>query len=104
MRRPNMLKYNDQIDECARHLQSLSSARLSDKCLLVWVRLSRITEEITTALSFDDLGKGAEIASPQTQKVFRSLEERLMEWRSSLAPEILNGLQKVAPQASHQTC
>ena len=65
---------------------------------MVWVQLLSIAEEFVTRLSFDDLNNIAKIANPETRKILTAFEKRLREWRISLAPGIMHGMQTF-PQA-----
>ena len=93
MRRPNMLRFNDWIAECAQHLQASPTSTISDKRLVAWVQLMNISEELATVLSYDDLNKIAKIANPETRNELKGFAKRLGEWRVGLDPGIINGLQ-----------
>lgn len=86
-----MLRYSDWIAECTQFLQTAPSATLSDKRLVAWVQLLKISEEIATGLSFDDLSKIAKIGEPGTRIILERFQKCLGEWRISLDPGVING-------------
>ena len=91
MRRPNMLRYNAWVDECTELLETTTSAAESDRCLVAWVKLLKITEEIGTTFSFDDIDNIASLSEYRVQLMLKGFEKAFTVWEKDLPPDVMNG-------------
>jgi hypothetical protein len=91
MRRQNMLRFNSWMRECLIYLDTYPMATTFDKRLVARVKLQKITEEFSSALSLDDPDDTTLVLDSRTQLTVKAFERRLKEWRMSLSPEITNG-------------
>ncbi len=89
MRRPNMLRYNTWVDECTELLEVTAST--ANKSLIAWVKLLKITEEIGTTFSFDDLDNIANLSEYRVQLMLKSFEKAFAVWERELPPDVMNG-------------
>ncbi|KFX93726.1 hypothetical protein V490_04717 [Pseudogymnoascus sp. VKM F-3557] len=92
VRRPNMLRFNGWMSDCAKFLKESPDATLFDKNLVVRVSLQNIAEDISTFLSIEDPSKKTTFLDSRTQLTIRALEKRLTTWKSSLDPDLMNAL------------
>jgi hypothetical protein len=92
MRRPNMLRYNSWIDECLEVLANHTNAYPLDKILVGWVKLLKITEEIHTTLSFEDLGNIVCLSETRVKLMVNGFEKALETWRKNVEPDGVNGM------------
>lgn len=90
MRRPNMLRFTPWVDECMEVLDSSCAAK-SDKLLFAWVKLLKITEEIGTSFSFDDIGSIGSLSEYRIQVLLKSFEKALNAWERDLPSDVMNG-------------
>lgn len=84
LRRPNMLRYSSWLDECAETFANMPHATSYDKIMVAWVRLLKITEEIHTTLSLDDLGNVANLSDKRVQLMVHGFDKSLDGWRKSI--------------------
>ncbi|TVY82902.1 Transcriptional regulator WAR1 [Lachnellula suecica] len=82
MRRPNMLRSNSWLMECVEYVAANANPSYLDNCLVAWVRLLQITEEICTSFSFDDPGNMANLAETRIQIILSSFEKKLLAWKN----------------------
>lgn len=91
MRRPNSLRYNNWMGECVKYLQTSPAVLPSDRNLVAWVQLLKISEEIAVAFSFEDMNNIASLSDHQTQLMLKLYEERLNQWRRHMDSRIMIG-------------
>lgn len=90
-RRPNMLRYNRWVGECLDSLANNPNASQTDKYLVSWIRLIRISEEIGLALGFEDVSSMANLSEPRTQIVMSGLQKTLQSWKVLVGSDV-NGM------------
>ncbi len=86
-----MLRYNNWMGECVEYLQTSPAVLPSDRNLVAWVQLLKISEEIAVAFSFEDMNNIANLSDYQTQLILKVYEERLNQWRRHMDSRILIG-------------
>ena len=91
MRRPNMLRYNDWIEDCVRELEGLPSATQSDLTVAAWVKLHHIAEEITVSLKYDDPAQPSNLDDARLKLLLKGFMKQLEAWESSVEPRLLHG-------------
>jgi len=86
MRRPNMLRSNSWLKECLDYVEANANPSYLDNCLVAWVNLLQITEEICSSFSYDDPGNMANIAEPRVQITLSGFEKKLLAWKERFEP------------------
>ncbi|TVY44845.1 Transcriptional regulator [Lachnellula occidentalis] len=81
MRRPNMLRSNSWLKECLEYVDANANPLYLDNCLVAWVSILQITEEICTSFSFDDPGNMANLAETRIQITLSGFEKKLLAWK-----------------------
>ncbi|TVY15322.1 Transcriptional regulator WAR1 [Lachnellula arida] len=81
MRRPNMLRSNSWLRECLEYVDANANPHYLDNCLVAWVSILQITEEICTSFSFDDPGNMANLAETRVQITLSGFEKKLLAWK-----------------------
>lgn len=81
MRRPNMLRSNSWLKECLEYVELNATPSSLDTCLVAWVYILQITEEICTSFSFDDPGNMANLAEARVQITLTGFEKKLFAWK-----------------------
>ncbi|PVH85560.1 hypothetical protein DL98DRAFT_451738 [Cadophora sp. DSE1049] len=91
-RRPNMLRYNRWVGECLDSLANNPNGSQTDRYLVSWIRLIRITEEIGLALGFEDISSMANLSEPRTQIVMSGLQKTLQSWKVLVGSDVNDAL------------
>ncbi|RMY51439.1 hypothetical protein D0865_06346 [Hortaea werneckii] len=90
LRRPNMLRANSYVRECADYLEQSKDSLPTDATLVVWSRLIMIAEEISVSFAYDDPGGIASIAELRTQLMHKDFQKRLVTWYDSVPAKAMN--------------
>ncbi|KAI7509659.1 hypothetical protein KC347_g5012 [Hortaea werneckii] len=90
LRRPNMLRANSYVRECAEYLEQCPDSLPTDATLVVWSRLIMIAEEISVSFAYDDPGGIASIAELRTQLMHKDFQRRLVTWYDSVPAKAMN--------------
>ena len=90
LRRPNMLRFSNYMNECEEYLEISSDAAPTDRRLVAWVKLQRIMEEVGNVLSFDDPNATPSLAETRIQLVLKGFEKQIEGWKKSTARETMN--------------
>ncbi|RMZ27233.1 hypothetical protein D0859_08691 [Hortaea werneckii] len=90
LRRPNMLRANSYVRECADYLEKSQDSLPTDATLVVWSRLIMIAEEISVSFAYDDPGGIASIAELRTQLMHKDFHKRLVSWYDSVPAKAMN--------------
>lgn len=81
MRRPNMLRSNSWLKECLEYVDANANPLYLDNCLVAWVSILQITEQICTSFSFDDPGNMINLAETRIQFTLSGFEKKLLAWK-----------------------
>ncbi|RMY82540.1 hypothetical protein D0862_11978 [Hortaea werneckii] len=95
LRRPNMLRANSYVRECAEYLEQSQDSLPTDATLVVWSRLIMIAEEISVSFAYDDPGGIASIAELRTQLMHKDFQKRLVNWYDSVPAKAMNSSLKM---------
>lgn len=87
LRRPLLCRWSPYMDECIDILQSSPEAQPSDRTLIHWAKLSRISEEIGFQFSMDDPSSNLSLNDTKVQYAMKGFERQLNEWRRGVADE-----------------
>ena len=90
LRRPNMLRANSYVRECAEYLEQSKDSLPTDATLVAWSRLIMIAEEINVSFAYDDPGGIASIAELRTQLMHKDFQKRLMTWYDNVPTKAMN--------------
>lgn len=80
LRRLNLVRWSDYMDECVEVLQTSDMALPSDKILCRHVGLQHINEEIGNQFSMDDPSAAVTISDTKVQMSLKSFERELEDW------------------------
>lgn len=90
LRRPTMVRFSTLMAESVDLLETSPYSRALDRRLCAWVRLQRIMEQYSTAISWDDPANMGSLAEPRIQYTTSGFHKQLKDWKESLAPGVLN--------------
>ncbi|CAO1606402.1 hypothetical protein XANCAGTX0491_009900 [Xanthoria calcicola] len=90
LRRQSMVRFSSPMAESVDLLEFSSHSYPSDRRLCAWVRLQRIMEQYSTAISWDDSPSMGSLAEPRVQYTISGFHKQLKGWKESLAPGVLN--------------
>lgn len=102
LRQISLLRWNSYMDECIGVLETSSDALPSDRVLCQWVKLQRLTDDITAQLQ----GDSPMVASdPKSRNNPKGFEHQLSEWEQQKPKEIsscestfvLNDIHSIVP-------
>ncbi|KAI5851677.1 hypothetical protein DFP73DRAFT_164638 [Morchella snyderi] len=88
LRRPNLLRFTDFMDECIEVLESSSQAAASDKAFCQWVKLQKIADEIGIGFAFDDPNANVTIDDQRVQFSLRGFAKQLEDWKAKCPQDI----------------
>jgi hypothetical protein len=88
-RRPNLLQFNDWMNECLQQLER--SPHRTDQHLAVWFELQRITDEAMSSFGLDDTSASSPLTESRVQAVLRWFDKRMEAWRKSTPNDMLTG-------------
>lgn len=88
-RRPNLLQFNDWMNECVQQLER--SPHQTDQHLAVWFELQRITDEAMSSFGLDDTSASSPLTESRVQAVLRWFDKRMEGWRKSTPDDMLTG-------------
>ncbi|KAL9093038.1 MAG: hypothetical protein Q9165_004176 [Trypethelium subeluteriae] len=91
MRRPNMLRYTDWIEDCVCELEAAADGCAHDLALIAWVRLYRIAEEIAVSFNYDDPSRALAIEDAKLRLLLKGFMKQLQNWESETGPNLLHG-------------
>lgn len=75
------------MDECIDILERSPDALPSDAVLIHWVRLARLTEEISVQFASDDIASSASFADSKFQYTVKGFENQLERWKRDIPSE-----------------
>ncbi|KAJ5654444.1 hypothetical protein N7490_001447 [Penicillium lividum] len=80
-RRPNLLQYNDWMEECVSQLER--SPHQTDRRLAVWFELQRITDESLSSFGLEDTSSMSKLTDSRVQAVLRWFDKQMETWRKN---------------------
>ncbi|KAI9698260.1 MAG: hypothetical protein M1820_007530 [Bogoriella megaspora] len=83
LRRPNMLRFNANVENCARILKESPIESKYDPILSAWVHLNHIGEQIAVAFSYDDPSSGFSLDANRSDLMIKGFRKELNVWESS---------------------
>ncbi|KAI9743128.1 MAG: hypothetical protein M1818_003423 [Claussenomyces sp. TS43310] len=88
LRRPNLIRWTDYLQECVEVLATSPDAAQSDKTLCQWVRSQHIAEEVGIQFSMDDPFATVNISDSKVQYALKGFERDLALWREQIPKEV----------------
>ncbi|PYH94230.1 C6 zinc finger domain protein [Aspergillus ellipticus CBS 707.79] len=85
-RRPNLLLFNDWMDECVKHLSRSPNA--IDRHLAVKFELQRTVDEAMTSFGLDDTSSTAPLTESRLQAILRWFDNRMQSWKKGLCMDM----------------
>ncbi|CEJ54222.1 hypothetical protein PMG11_00542 [Penicillium brasilianum] len=86
-RRPNLLQFNDWMNECVQQLER--SPHRTDQHLAIWFELQRITDEAMSSFGLDDTSASSPLTESRVQAVLRWFDKRMEAWRKNTPTDML---------------
>ncbi|KAI9043282.1 C6 zinc finger domain protein [Aspergillus affinis] len=86
-RRPNLLLYNDWMEECVKHLEK--SPNMLDKHMATWFELQRIVDEAMASFGLDDTSSTTPLTESRIQAILRWFDSRMQSWMKNVPAELL---------------
>ncbi|KAI4268483.1 MAG: hypothetical protein L6R38_007830 [Xanthoria sp. 2 TBL-2021] len=90
LRRQSMVRFSTMMAESVDLLETSSYSYPTDRRLCAWVRLQRIMEQYSTAISWDDSASIGSLAEPRVQYTINGFHRQIKDWKESLGPGVLN--------------
>jgi len=90
LRRPNLIRWTNYMDECIEMLESSSEALPSDKLLCQHVKLQHINEDVCVSFSMDDPSATVTMSDSKVQYALRGFERNLSDWTKAVPKSIYN--------------
>ncbi|RHZ54400.1 putative C6 transcription factor (War1) [Aspergillus thermomutatus] len=94
LRRVLLVRWQPYMDECVAILEKSPDALPSDKAVIQWAKLARMTEDINFQLSSDDAVSNVPFTDPKVQYTVKVFEKQLEQWKRETPPEIYNPIMK----------
>lgn len=88
-RRPNLLLFNDWMEECIKHLEG--SPNMHDRHIATWFELQRIVDEAMASFGLDDTSSTTPLTESRIQAILRWFDNRMQSWIKSVPKELLTG-------------
>ncbi|PLB55170.1 C6 zinc finger domain protein [Aspergillus steynii IBT 23096] len=85
-RRPNLLLFNDWMEECVKHLEN--SPNLLDKHMATWFELQRIIDEAMASFGLDDTSSTTPLTESRIQAILRWFDSRMQSWMKNVPTEL----------------
>ena len=92
LRRPNMLKFSNFMQESMEILEKGHGTAPSDIVLVQWVRLQIIAEEVAVSFEFDDPDSTVTLDDPKIKLAVRGFGRRLDEWNEKAPSQSKNSM------------
>lgn len=89
MRRPNTLRFTSYMEECIGLLEEAAELP-TDRYLVAWLKLQRLTEEFSTTFRFDEPNAIANLAEPRIQLTLKGFERQLSSLKDA-SEKVMHG-------------
>lgn len=104
LRRPNILRFNNFMDESLVILETSPDASEHDRIFCQYVHLQRIAEEMAELFAFDDPMARINIKDPTIQHAMKRYGLNLESWRARVKPEYFTPTLKLYYHATVLLC
>ncbi|THY97330.1 hypothetical protein D6C92_03455 [Aureobasidium pullulans] len=84
LRRPNLLRWSNYMQECVDILESSSEAASTDPLFAQHIKIQRICDEISISFAMEDPTASISILDPKVAYTLTVLEQKLTEWEQNL--------------------
>lgn len=88
-RRPNLLLFNDWMNECVKHLEH--SPNFIDRQIAKWSELQQIVDEAHISFGLDDTSSTVPLTESRVQAVLRWFDNRMQSWKKDTPVDMLTG-------------
>ncbi|GAB7363246.1 hypothetical protein MBLNU230_g3528t1 [Neophaeotheca triangularis] len=88
LRRPNMIRWTNYMQECIEVLGTSPEAAESDKLLVEHIKIQHICEDIAVQFLMDDNTANISITDPKVTYQLSVLEQKLQAWKSAIPQEL----------------
>ncbi|KAL8937384.1 MAG: hypothetical protein Q9216_004454 [Gyalolechia sp. 2 TL-2023] len=86
LRRTNLIRWNEYMDECLEFLNTSPEALPSDLVLVEWVRLQRLADDVGNQISEDD-SSNVGISDIKTQYALKGFERQMTDWEKQASKQ-----------------
>ncbi|KAF7597118.1 hypothetical protein BBP40_010592 [Aspergillus hancockii] len=86
-RRPNLLLFNNWINECVKHLAS--SPNMIDRHTATWFGLQKIVDQAMASFGLDDTSSTTPLTESRVQVVLRWFDNQMQTWKKNVAGDLL---------------
>ncbi|PNS15673.1 hypothetical protein CAC42_4125 [Sphaceloma murrayae] len=88
LRRPNLIRWSNYMQECVETLESSADALPSDRYFVEYVRLQKLCEDISNSFQMDDPSATAiSISDPKVSYTLDVYEQKLKDWHDKLSED-----------------
>lgn len=88
LRRPNLLRWSNYMQECVDLLESSPDAAPSDPLFTQHIKIQRICDEISVSFAMEDPTASISILDPKVEYTLNVLEKKLNEWEQNLPGDL----------------
>ncbi|KAF5860277.1 hypothetical protein ETB97_001755 [Aspergillus alliaceus] len=96
-RRPNLLLFNDWMNECVKHLGR--SPNMIDRHMATWFELQKIVDQAMVSFGLDDTSSTTPLTESRVQVVLRWFDTQMQAWKKKVPADMLT-----APENDKQSC
>jgi hypothetical protein len=88
-RRPNLLPFNDWMNECVKHLER--SPNMIDRHTATWFGLQKIVDQAMASFGLDDTSSTTPLTEARVQVVLRWFDNQMQTWKKDVSGDMLTG-------------
>ena len=94
LRRPNMVRWTNYMQECVDFLETSADAQPSDRRFAQYIRIAKIGEDISVSFCMDDSSAtSVSISDPKVSYTLDIFEQKLRDWKERLPEDLKSNLQ-----------
>ncbi|KAL8665625.1 MAG: hypothetical protein Q9202_002129 [Teloschistes flavicans] len=86
LRRPNLIRWNSQMDDCLESLKTSRDNLPSDSVLVELIRLQRLADDVGNQISLDDSSHMG-ISDIKTQYALKGFERQMRDWEQQASKQ-----------------
>ncbi|KAE8396543.1 hypothetical protein BDV23DRAFT_1485 [Aspergillus alliaceus] len=86
-RRPNLLLFNDWMNECVKHLGR--SPNMIDRHMATWFELQKIVDQAMVSFGLDDTSSTTPLTESRVQVVLRWFDTQMQAWKKKVPADML---------------
>lgn len=75
------------MDECLEILETSPDALPTDRTVIRWAKLARLTEDVSFQFSVDDPISDLTVSDPRVLYTLKAFERLLAQWKDDIPPD-----------------